>query len=47
VLYVQLACERSCALWSEVMVGLVWDHKEMKESLDLGHVVKIYGSTRV
>lgn len=46
-LYMQLACERGCALWSKVMVRLVWDHKEIKKSLDLGHVVRIYCSTSV
>lgn len=46
-LYMQLVCERGCASWSKVMVRLVWDHKEIKKSLDLGHVVKIYCSTSV
>lgn len=46
-LYVQLVCERDCALWSKVMVRLVWDQKKIKKSHDLCHVAKIYCSANI
>lgn len=44
---VQLVCDRGCALRSKVMVRLVWDHKNIKKSHDLYHMVKIYCSTSI